>query len=111
MYYLPSYILQKKLDFNLKLGITDTEFVVLTLGLYVHLAQKWREIKYFWRQLKSLFFLLLPIIHLLGPRGALPPELPGSVRVEHPSPLGLEKIIEDISGMDASITCEMATRI
>ena len=49
--------------------------------------------------------------HLLGTSGTLCPTVLGPVREKYLSPLGLEEIIEDISGMDASITCEVAAKI
>lgn len=83
------------------------------LCLYHSFSTKWRDIQYssgiIW---VFIFISAALIIHLPGPSGALPLGLWGPVRVEaYPSLLGLEKITEDISGMDASITCETAAKI
>ena len=82
-------------------------------AITINLAQKWRDIKCSsginW---VFIFISAALIIHLLGPSGALPLGLSGPIRAEaYPSLLGLEEITEDISGMDASITCETAAKI
>lgn len=90
MYCLLSYILQKKLDFNLKLEIADTEFVVLTLGLYVNLAQKWRDIKYFRRQF-SLLFSSAASNPPAGPQGSTSSRTPRLRQSRTPKSAGFRK--------------------